>query len=185
MIKVMEIIETITLEEILDSKPNMIYYAARTCWWTHDPKHLSTLPPSESDIKHYAEIFRLNSSTPDAPLDEFMERARKAATGLPCDPRGSVLFQTEHVEAFIQTAKEKSEHYGKHGIRAFLAAHHLNCVVGLFDKRPTSGVHWDEYNKGIDRLDERKKALEAFRNAEDQSKFIRDAFTPKKHDKNN
>lgn len=179
----MEIIEKITLEEILEPEPKMIYYAARTCWWTHDPKHLSTLPPSESDIQHYAEIFRLNSSTPDAPIEEFMERARKAAKGLPCDPRGSVLFQTESVEKFVITAKLKSAHYGKHGIRAFLAAHHLNCVVGLFDKRPTSGTSWQEYNDALDRLDERKKALEAFRNAEDQSKFIRDAFTPKKYDK--
>ena len=179
----MEIIEKITLEEILDLKPEMIYYAARTCWWTHDPKHLSILPPSESDIQRLAEMFRLNSSTPEASLDEFLERARNAACGLPCDPRGSVLFQTEHVEEFIQTAKNKSAHYGKHGIRAFLAAHHLNCVVGLFDMRSTSGTHWEEYNKALDRLDERNKAIEEFRNAEDQSKFIRDAFTPKKHHK--
>lgn len=176
----MEIIEKITLEEILDSKPEMIFYAARTCWWTHDPEHLSTLPPSESDIQHYAETFRLNSSTPDAPLDEFLERARKAAKGLPCDPRGSVLFQTEKVEAFIQTAKEKSAHYGKHGIRAFLAAHHLNCIISSFDPRPTSGADWQEYNDALDRLDEMKRVVEEFRKAEDQSKFIKEKMKPEK-----
>lgn len=153
----MEIIEKITLEEILDLKPKMIYYAARTCWWTHNPKHLGTLPPSESDIKRFAEMFRFNSSTPEAPLDEFLERARNVARGLPCDPRGSVLFQTENVEGFIQTARDKSAHYGKHGIKAFLAAHHLNCVVGLFDLRSTSAATWKEYNDALDRLDLRKK----------------------------
>ena len=87
----MEIIQTVTLEDVRNAKPKTIWYAARTCWWTHLPEHLATKPPTPEDIRRTAEIFRLNSSTPDAPLDDFMERARSASRGLPCDPRGSVL----------------------------------------------------------------------------------------------
>lgn len=149
----MEIIERVSLEDIRRAKPAYIFYAARTCWWTHDPMHLSTLPSSEEEIKRYAETFRLNSSTPDAPLDEYFERARKAARGLPCDPRGSVLFQTDNIEGFLMAAEDNADHYGKHGIRAFMAAHHSNCVISLTDLRPTSGREWQEYNDALDRLD--------------------------------
>lgn len=120
----MEIIERITLEEIRKAKPVMIFYAANTCWWTHDPAHLGTLPG-----KH----------------------------PLPCDPRGSVLFQTDDIEGFLKAAENNLTHYGKHGLRAFMAAHHLNCVVSLSDQRATSAEGWDEYNDALDRLDRRGK----------------------------
>lgn len=64
--------------------------------------------------------------------------------GLPCDPYGSVLFQTEDIDGFFKAAEEKSEHYGKHGLRALEAAHHQNGLVSF--KHPT----WQDYNDLID-----------------------------------
>lgn len=116
----MEILECITLDAIRQARPEMIYYGAQTCWWTHDPAHLCTHPQS----------------------------------GLPCDPRAGMLFQTDDVEGFLWKAQQNAEAggYGKHGMRAFMAAHHQNCVVSLTDQRSTCGTTWEEYNDALDRL---------------------------------
>lgn len=121
----MEVIENITIEDIRNLKPAMIYYGANTCWWTHDPMHLGRTAGEYS---------------------------------LPCDPRGGVLFQTEHVEGFLKAAEDSATHYGKHGLRAFIASHYLNCVLDLQTLRPWAGTTWNEYNEAIDRLDLRKSA---------------------------
>jgi hypothetical protein len=153
-----EIIEQVTMKDVRESGAKMIFYAARTCWWTHDPTHLSRLPPAtEGEIKRTAENFRLNSGRLNSPIDEFMERARRTHEHrLPCDPRGSVLFQTDDVHGFLNKAAENPEHYGPHGLRAFMAAHHSNCVLSLADPRAWSDESWDAYNAALDRLDERK-----------------------------
>lgn len=122
----MEVIEKITIEEIRQAKPKTIYYAVHTCWWTHDPTHLSKTPDSY---------------------------------GLPCDPRGSVLMMTDDVEGFLKAAENSSFHYGKHGLRAFMASHHLNCIESLISMRPWCEPTWQEYNNAIDRLDIRKSRL--------------------------
>jgi hypothetical protein len=66
-------------------------------------------------------------------------------SGLPCDPRGSVLLQTPHVDSFLETASQNPSYYGKHGINAFLAAHHENTIDLL--GYPWSFTSWDDYNK--------------------------------------
>lgn len=153
----MDIIERVKIEDIRRANPKMIFYAAHTCWWTHNENHLSHIPWSEAEIKGLAETMRLNSGNPDAPLDGFLNRARQAAPQLPCDPRGSVLFQTDKIEAFLQSAESNSRHYGRHGLRAFMAAHHDNCYVSFEDLRHTSGQEWSEYNDALDRIDELKQ----------------------------
>lgn len=71
-------------------------------------------------------------------------------SGLPCDPRGGVLFQTNDIETFLQSAEKNNEHYGVHGIKAFEAAHHLNTVVSSIDGRSTCFQSWDDYNQILD-----------------------------------
>ena len=105
----------ITLEQVREAKPEMIFYGALTCWWTHDPAHLGRLD-----------------------------------NGIPCDPRGGVLMQTHKPEEFLMSAEEHPEHYGKHGLEAFMASHHLNCVLSAFDHTPTCFEGWDEYNRILD-----------------------------------
>lgn len=103
---------TITLEQIREAKPAMIFYGAYTCWWTHDSAHLRSLP-----------------------------------SGLPCGPRGEVLYQTEDVEGFLKAAEQNASHYGKHGLDTFLSAHHLNCTN---DGQPWSMESWPEYGAVLD-----------------------------------
>ena len=114
----------ITLEQIEASGQQRVYWAIDTCWWTHDPKHLY--------------------NTKD------VNPALKQQHGVPCDPRGSVLYEGV-LSDFLRSAREtdiKLGHYGKHGLRAFLTAHHLNSsLYGL----PWSETTWQHYNDAIDR----------------------------------
>lgn len=71
--------------------------------------------------------------------------------GLPCDPRGGMLFQTDDVEDFLKSAEENEKHYGKHGLAAFLASHNDNMVVSIEDQRSTCFADWDQYNEVLDR----------------------------------
>lgn len=74
----------------------------------------------------------------------------KPGSGLPCDPRGGMLLQTDDVEGFLRSAEDSAEHYGEHGIRAFLAAHHQNCVVSRTNRASTCFPDWAEYNRILD-----------------------------------
>jgi hypothetical protein len=111
------IVERITMADVRNCKPEMIFYGAVTPWWTHDPNHLCFLP-----------------------------------NGLPCDPRGGVLMQTDKVESFLSRAEAEPSFYGKHGLRTFMAAHHDNCQVSDTDTRRTCLTDWNEYNKALDVL---------------------------------
>ena len=75
-------------------------------------------------------------------------RTRSDFGGLPCDPRGGVLMQTEDAEAFLRSAEENPDSYGKHGLRAFEAALHGNVVAE--NGKPTCSQAWDEYNNLLD-----------------------------------
>lgn len=153
----MEVRELVTLDDIRAAKPAMIFYGANTCWWTHDPAHLGKTKSSESEIRSTAESFCRNSSTPDASIIPYVERARRNhGSGLPCDPRGGVLFQTDDIEGFLSSAEENAQHYGRHGLRAFMAAHHANSFLSEQEPRPWCSADWDEYNDAIDRLDKRR-----------------------------
>ena len=111
--------------ELRDFDHPTIYYAAHTCWWTHNPAHLARTGKEGDSIR------------------------------LPCDPRGSVLFMTSgelsSALGFITAARSNAAHYGKHGLHAFVAAHHESS----FDK--TSGLPWSErrwlaYNDALDAM---------------------------------
>lgn len=59
------------------------------------------------------------------------------------------------MEGFLRAAEANAERYGRHGLRAFLAAHHANAVVSLSDQRATCAEGWDAYNDALDRFDAR------------------------------
>ena len=126
--------ENITFEEVEQSGVEMIYYAIHTCWWTHNPDHLCSrkIP---GDIK----LTRGDGSK--TVIDP---------QPIPTDPRGSVLMQTDNVQDFLKSAKSNSGHYGKHGLKAFMAAHHQNCFVSKEDLSPWSLQGWQAYNDAID-----------------------------------
>ena len=68
--------------------------------------------------------------------------------GLTMDPRGSVLMQAG-LGGFLESAEKNIEHYGRHGLRAFMAAYHMN-IVSEPGMNPTSFESWAEYNRLID-----------------------------------
>lgn len=68
---------------------------------------------------------------------------------LPCDPRGSMLMETDKPLDFILEAEKNPSYYGKHGLNAFTAAYHGNIITK--DKGfPTSLNSWNDYNKLLD-----------------------------------
>lgn len=73
---------------------------------------------------------------------------KDSSTGLPCDPRGCTLLQTDNIEGFLKSAVENSDHYGKYGLTAFVLAYHGNIIKP--DGSPTSFRRWDDYNQLLD-----------------------------------
>ena len=67
---------------------------------------------------------------------------RLRETNIPCDPAGGVLLQTDDIDGFFKSARDKPDHYGRHRLRAFMAAHH-STGVGPF-------IGWDAYNNALD-----------------------------------
>lgn len=51
---------------------------------------------------------------------------------------------------FLQAAQNDPEHYGRNGLRAFMAAHHANCHISQRDMSPCCAVGWDLYNDQLD-----------------------------------
>jgi len=83
--------------------------------------------------------------------DEWMPY-RCPGTRIPCDPRGSVLMQG-NLRQFWDTAIGSPEHYGRHGINAFMLAFHGNLEVLKAETLrylPTSLDSWDAYNDLLD-----------------------------------
>jgi len=136
-----------TLSEVRAARPSTIYYGARTCWWTHDPTHLGRT--SGSTIRADGTIVDDRTGKVMGSMPIASGRERKVG-GLPCGPRGEVLYQTDDVEGFLSSAEQNPQHYGRHGLEAFMAAHHLNCAVDATTRRPWSFESWDDYNRILD-----------------------------------
>ncbi len=114
------------LVEIRVRKTEMVFYSAKTCWWTTDPDDLC--------CEH------------GQPMRECPDNY----TGIPLDPAGAPLLQTDKVESFLQDAENNLHHYGKHGIAAFILAYHGNIVSDDEHELPRCAVKWDRYNELLD-----------------------------------
>lgn len=158
----MQVIEKVTLADVRAAKPKMIFYGANTCWWTHNENHLGQTPPSsEAEVQRMADVFKLNAKPGVFTDEQFLLRAREATKHrLPCDPRGGVLFQTDDIEGFLQAAIKNVTHYGKHGLRAFMAAHHENCILSFENPIPWCDRDWQAYNDALDEKDQIEKLKE-------------------------
>ncbi len=118
-----------------------IFYSAHTLWWTH----------SVEDLKQATETGRATQSerhsrmladptVPEATKQQLKGLMQIIARGnTPLDPSGSPLMQTDNPTEWISMAEKKPEHFGRHGIQAFLKAHHQNCGGLCFSK-------WEQYN---------------------------------------
>ena len=145
---------TITLEQVKkdieEGKVNAIYYSARTLWWTHldsDVEAATEIGKKSRDAR--IEQILNNPNVPQEDKDRAkaaQEMANKSVVGIPLDPTGSPLYHHTTPEAiigFIEASEKKPEHFGEHGLDAFMMSHHQNCGENCFSE-------WKEYNKIID-----------------------------------
>lgn len=113
-----------TWQELRAAKPKMIYYSARTCWWTTDPDDLCC---------------------PDGHPMRDCDYG-----GIPLDPAGAPIFQLDDVELeqFLMSAEAEAEHYGRHGLDAFVLAYAGNVIAehGL----ARCATDWELYNGLLD-----------------------------------
>jgi hypothetical protein len=119
-------------KEITDE--TVIYYSSRTPWWTHREEDLCKTKPLKN----------VTFTTPGG--HSWTTDIRE----LPCDPRGAPLYRTRPGDAlsFIEEAEASPDHYGKHGIKAFMAAHAKNC--GIIPGQSWALENWEQYNDLID-----------------------------------
>lgn len=140
----------ITLEKIkqdvADGKSPLIYYSAHTLWWTHleeDVRMAMAIGSKARDEQHAALMKREDIPEEEkAKMKSLFEMANSGAVEIPCDPTGSPPYQTEEVDEWISRAEAKPDHFGRHGIEAFVKSHHQNC--------DTPHSKWEEYNKLLD-----------------------------------
>lgn len=102
----------------------MIYYGMNTCWWGHDSDHLGFLPTPFSG----------------------------SLGGLPCDPRGGVLLQTENWRHWLSASRAKHQAESRFGLARLMAAHHTNSFLntGMRWCEPS----WDRYDEALERTAE-------------------------------
>lgn len=73
---------------------------------------------------------------------------------IPASPHGSVLMQTE-ISNWINGIEEKKDHYGKHGIKAFMSSYHGNITLNgnpcaIMPDPDSDKSIWDLHNDLID-----------------------------------
>jgi hypothetical protein len=140
----------ITIDQVKDDirsgKSTRIYYSTASFWWTH----------LDADLEDSTAMGKLaQSNKRDAimasmtvPKDE-KDRMAKLFAGLetmhqiPLDPDGCPLMQTDKPLGWVEAAEQQSDHFGKHGLAAFIKTHHQN-----HDGQPFRT--WPEVNSWID-----------------------------------
>ena len=142
--------QKITIDQVksdIDSgKSTLIYYSTSSLWWTHLDSDVE-----ESMImgrKKQAKSHEMMLADPKFPKDRkkkliaIMKAIGKNSI-TPLDPSGATLYQSEDLNEWIMVAEKKPEHFGKHGLDAFMKSHHQNCEGKTFK-------NWDFYNRLID-----------------------------------
>jgi len=113
-----------TLEEIRQTKPKTVFYSSKTCWWTTNPDDLCCAHGIPANDCVHGDV-----------------------GGVPLDPAGAPLLLTYDVVGFLKDAEQNADRYGRHGIKAFVLAHHGNVIErGL----PRCSTKWDSYNDLLD-----------------------------------
>lgn len=134
-------------EDIESGKTTMIYYSAHTLWWTHldsDLKEAMEQGHKASDEKHERMM-----KDPKMPAEEkermksLYKMVKGGAVTTPLDPSGSPLLQISDLNTWIANSEAKPEHFGKHGIDAFVKSHHQNCEGECYPS-------WEACNTAID-----------------------------------
>ena len=139
----------ITLEQvksdIKSGKSKRIYYSKSNLWWTHldsDVIEARVLGKAAQEEQHKKMMAGNSIPVEEKKRYDALYNIVKGAQ-IPVDPLGSLLFQTDDCEKWISEAEKKPEHFGKHGLLAFMKSHHQNSRI-VFDE-------WELYNFLIDK----------------------------------
>lgn len=137
-------------KDIRTGKSLMIFYSQSSYWWTHD--HLDLVEASKKGRIAQARAHGLLKHDPliteerRKQLDSKLKKIRNIE-GIPLDPLGSPLLQTDKPLECLMSVENNPEHFGDHGMDAFLLAHHQNCEGSIFRE-------WEPYNRILDELNE-------------------------------
>lgn len=69
---------------------------------------------------------------------------RSAPSGLPCGPRGEILYEANDPLGFLAKSQEQPHRYGKHGMRSFTLAYHGHVMR---DGKLWSFRNWQAYDR--------------------------------------
>lgn len=133
--------------DIASGKSKHIFYSANGLWWTHLPEELEAATQIGKRVS--AERHEKMMNDPNIPeetktkLKGLKAMADKATHTIPMDIEGNVLLQTDKPLEWFNGAISNPNHFGPHGIRAFMKAHHRNCDEIVFK-------NWIEVNKYLD-----------------------------------
>ena len=139
-------------EDIKDGKCEMIYYSSSTLWWTHltsDVEEAMKTGKAASDKRH--EDMMNDPNFPQENKDKLKALKKMIGEGaveIPMDPTGAPLMQISEkkdIEGWVAASEAKPEHFGKHGVDAFMKSHHQNCDNNCFKE-------WAGYNEMIDNV---------------------------------
>lgn len=146
---------------IMEMSLNALHQAVLTMVAADEGKRRAQKENTNGTLGHYTGLITMEDVRSAKPTMIFYgantcwwthdpDHLGRTDSGLPCDPRGGMLFQTESVEKFLNAAELNAEHYGRHGLMAFMAAHHQNCVKAKEDRTPWCFSAWEEYNRILD-----------------------------------
>lgn len=127
-----------------------IYWSANSPWWTHLKSDVDAA--TEQGRKAMLAVIdrKIKEATNQGQLKHLENIKKEYETRLengmiiPLDPTGSPLYMTDNPLDFIKKSEGRPGHFGRHGIKAFLMAHHQNTKV--------HGLNWNFYNQMLDQL---------------------------------
>ena len=131
--------------DIASGKSTTIYYSSGGCWWTHLDSDVSEATDF-GKAREQQKFVRMMASPilPDwvkAEIKSLYDKVKDST--IPLDVNGAPLFMTKDVSGWVAAAIGKPQHYGRHGLDAFMKSHHQNC-------ERQSGGDWEFYNKMLD-----------------------------------
>lgn len=117
-------------KDIADGKSKMIFHSSRGAWWTHLESDLEEARNMgmEMQKERHREFMKRDDVSEEKKLHmaALMNSLTESDHQLPLDPFGCPLFQVDDPAGFIAAAKKNADHYGEHGLEAFVFAHHQN-----------------------------------------------------------
>lgn len=122
----------ITLKQVIadikNGKSQNIYLCSKSLWWTHLESDAIDAHFSGLEFVKNKNIFKIINNN----VTEFYS------------PIGEPIIKNNNALKFMMQTQMRPQHCGKHGLNAFMKAHHQNNSKHFFNK-------WQRYNDLIDK----------------------------------